>query len=85
MKKLKFGDYCVIGHKRFGVENKWYTYKVISRDCSANYYKPVPVCRSDKTKRQPEMIDVVRVIRCGVDETKVETFRMKDVGVGSGI
>jgi len=74
---MKFGDYCTIEQNRFGVENYKYRYKVIGAS-KANYYVPVPVDAMNK-KGKGDMVDVVKCIRCGVDETKVETFRLEDV------
>lgn len=74
---LDFGSYCLIEQKRYGAENEMYLYKVIGKG-GANYYRPVPV-NPRTTKEHGDMCDVVKVICCGVDETKVETFRLCDV------
>lgn len=74
---LRFGEYCMIEQKRFGVPNEMYCYKVIGSG-QANYYRPVPVMFDGLSNSGP-MCDVVKVICCGVDETRVETFRLCDV------
>lgn len=73
-----FGDYCCIEQKRYGAENEIYQYKVIGRG-RANYYRSVPVDANDRENKHGEMCDVLKVICCGVSETKVETFREQDV------
>ncbi len=75
---LDFGDYCEIEQKRYGVPNEFYQYKVIGR-AKCNYYHPVPVDANGNHKAYGEMEDVVKVICCGVMETHVETFRVRDV------
>ena len=81
MVNLCFGDYCKIEQKRYGVENEIYRYKVIGSS-KANYFRPVPVdscAPHNKIIKGRDWVDVVKVIKCGVDETKVETFRRSDV------
>ena len=75
---LDFGDYCEIEQKRYGAENEVYQYKVIGK-CRSNYYRPVPVDANGNGRELGGMCDVVKVICRGVDETKVETFRLQDV------
>jgi hypothetical protein len=75
---LDFGDYCCIEQKRYGAENEIYQYKVIGRG-RANYYRPVPVDDCAPHNERGDMCDVLKVICCGVSETKVETFRVQDV------
>ena len=75
---LDFGDYCTIEQKRYGVENEHYIYKVIGK-LKSNHYRPVPVDSREPHDTFGEMCSVVRVICCGVDERKVETFRLQDV------
>lgn len=76
--ELDFGDYCCIEQKRYGAENEIYRYKVIGRG-KANYYRSVPVDGAAPDNEFGEMCDVLKVICCGVSETKVETFRERDV------
>ena len=75
---MDFGDYCKIEQNRFGCDNEIYIYKVIGR-LKTNYYRPVPVNPHKIKVESGEMCEVVRAICCGVDETKVETFRVQDV------
>lgn len=74
---MYFGDFCEIEQLRHGVPNEFYTYKVVGSG-RANYYMPVPVGDGD-VRQIADMCDVVKVIRCGVCEEKVETFRLQDV------
>ncbi len=77
--RLSFGDYCNIEQKRFSGDNVTYTYKVIGAS-QANYYREVPVDASaPHNTRGGPVVDVVKVICCGVCEEQVETFRLKDV------
>ncbi len=78
-KKLDFGDYCVIEQKRYGVENEMFLYKVVSGGIKSNSYRNVPVDACDPTNTQGEIVDIILAIKCGVDETKVERFRLSDV------
>ena len=78
MKKLEFGDYCTIEQKRYGAVNEIYRYKVIGSG-KANYYREVPVDGAAPHNSKGDMVDVVKVICCGVCEEKVETFRLSDV------
>lgn len=75
---IDFGDYCVIEQKRYGADNERYTYKVIGNG-EANYFRSVPVDGCARDKMFGDMCEVVKVICCGVSETEVETFRLKDV------
>ena len=74
---MDFGDWCNIEQKRYRGENEIYLYKVIGTG-RANYYVPVPV-DANNTKAMGESCEVVKCIRAGVCEEKVETFRLQDV------
>ena len=79
---LDFGDYCTIEQKRYGCKNEFFQYKVIG-NFSSNCYREVPVDGANtKHKHAREMHDVLNVICCGVDETKVEKVRVCDVVEG---
>ena len=78
VKMLDFGSYCCIEQKRHAEVNETYMYKVIGRGM-ANYYRKVPVDSMEPNNTTGELTEVVKVICCGVDETKVETFRLQDV------
>ena len=75
---MDFGDYCWIEQKRYGSVNEMYRYKVIGAG-KANYWRAVPVDGCAQHNERGDICDVVKVICCGVDETKVETFRRCDV------
>jgi hypothetical protein len=81
---IDFGDYCLIEQKRYGVDNETYVYKVIRGGVSANYWRAVPVDSAAPHNERGDMCDVVKVIRCGVDETRVETFRLCDIRITEG-
>lgn len=74
---LGFGDYCLIEQKRFGCENEMFLYKVIGQ-LDTNYHRQVPV-NPHTIIVYGEIHESIRCICCGVDETKVETFRLCDV------
>lgn len=76
---LEFGDYCIIEQKRYRGDNEHYEYKVIGVQ-ESNYSKAVPVdANNPDEKIHGETCPVVRAICCGIDERKVETFRLIDV------
>ena len=77
-KGLDFGSYCTIEQKRYRAENEFYQYKVISVG-ESNYYVSVPVDARDNEKKFGDVVPVVKAICCGVDESKVETFRICDI------
>ena len=64
--------------KRYGVPNEFYTHKVINIFRS-NAWVDVPVQEPAKEVLHKEMEDVVSCICCGVDETEVLKYRVKDV------
>ena len=74
---MDFGDYCWVEQKRCG-GFEMHKYKVISAG-KANYWRAVPVDECAPNNERGDICDVVRVIRCGFDETKVDTFRRRDV------
>ena len=76
---MKFGDYCLIEQKRYVGENVMFLYKVTRGELRCNYWRGVPVDANQPDNCRGEMSDVIQVICCGVDETKVETFRLDDV------
>ena len=78
MSKLDFGDYCNIEQKRYGVEDEMFMYKVIGTG-KANYYRSVPADANNSENQHGPIVDIVKVIMCGVSEDRVETFRLKDV------
>lgn len=76
---MDFGDYCLIEQKRYGCENEMFLYKVTRGGLRCNYWKTVPVDARKPDNVRGELCDVIQAIQCGVDETKVETFRLQDV------
>ena len=80
---MDFGDYCLIEQKRYHADNEIFVYKVIGSG-NANYYRSVPVDSNNAEKQMGEMCQVVKAICCGVDETRVETFRLCDVNRKAG-
>lgn len=75
---IDFGDYVEIEQHRYGVPNEMYRYKVIGQFRS-NHYTTVPIHSVDGDKLQGEVVPVIACICCGVNETKVQKFRVEDV------
>lgn len=76
---MQFGDYCTIEQKRYVGENEHFLYKVIGGNRQSNRWQRVPVDVSLLEYDWGEISDVLLVVQCGVDETKVETVRLADV------
>jgi len=76
-KELDFGDYCIIEQKRFGTKNEMYLHKVVGR-LRSNSWVDVPVTGRTEEKCHKEMEDVLACICCGVLETEVRKYRVKD-------
>ena len=77
---MDFGDYCLIEQKRYaGHDNEMFLYKVIRGNMTCNNWMRVPVDGRVKEYDRGDMSEVIQVICCGVDETKVETVRLCDV------
>lgn len=79
-KDIGFGDYVVIEQHRYGVPNEMFLYKVVGY-MKSNCYVTVPVHSVDGEKLQGEVVPVIACIRCGIDETKVQKFRLEDVSL----
>jgi hypothetical protein len=75
---IDFGDYCYIEQKRFGVENEQYLHKVIGR-LRSNSWVDVPVYTPATQTIHDTTEEVVGAIMCGVDETRVLRYRLKDI------
>ncbi|EOI2439039.1 hypothetical protein ACMGBB_001927 [Klebsiella pneumoniae] len=76
--EFKFGDYAIIEQKRHGAPNEMFVHKVIDQ-LRSNTWVDVPV-RSPATETiHDEMEDVCLCICCGVDETEVRRYRVKDM------
>lgn len=76
--EFKFGDYAIIEQKRHGVPNEMFVHKVI-RQLRSNTWVDVPVQSPATETLHDEMEDVCWCICCGVDETKVRKYRVKDM------
>ncbi|RQW19864.1 hypothetical protein EH196_06880 [Bacillus sp. C1-1] len=68
--EIDFGDYVTIEQKRYGVPNEWYLHKVIS-SFKSNVWVETPIDSKIKEKGHNEVKEVLNVVCCGVDETKV--------------
>lgn len=75
---MDFGDYCYIEQKRYGVPNEMYVHKVIGR-LRSNTFVDVPMSTPPEEVIHDQFADVLRVVCCGVDETKVFKVRIQDV------
>lgn len=78
-----FGKYCKIayGYARFNDgKQQYHVYKIIS-NFRSNKYSDVPLVY--QTENNPtvhdEIVDVVNVIHCGIDESKVIRVALKDI------
>ncbi|WP_312731552.1 hypothetical protein [Atlantibacter hermannii] len=75
---FEFGDYAEIEQKRHYAANEIYRYKVI-KQLSSNSWVDAPVQSPATETIHPEMEDVCLCICCGVDETVVRKYRVKDM------
>ena len=81
-----FGRYCRIEMFRYGVPNEFYIHKIVSQN-RTNTYCDVPLKWDSKPERHPEkdglfpdnLEEVIWVVQCGIDETKVFPVALKDV------
>lgn len=76
--EFKFGDYAIIEQKRHGVPNEMFVHKVVGQ-LRSNTWVDVPVQSPATETIHGEMEDVCLCICCGVDETKVRKYRVKDM------
>lgn len=76
--EFKFGDYAIIEQKRHGVPNEMFVHKVIDQ-LRSNTWVDVPVQSPATETMHDEMEDVCLCICCGVDQTKVRRYRVKDM------
>ena len=76
--EFNFGDYALIEQKRLGVQNEIYVHKVISQ-ISSNTWVEVPVTVGKKEEIHDHSEPVCLCICCGVDETEVRRYRVKDM------
>lgn len=76
-----FGWYCRIpyGHYYKQTQEK-HIYKIVSCFGESNCWSEIPhTYQSEIPTRHDEMEFVVNVIHCGIDETKVLRFALKDI------
>lgn len=73
-----FGRYCRIEQLRYGVPNEMFLYKVVA-SLRSNSWCEVPYKTATKEVLHDSIEDCVLAICCGIDETKVQRFRMADV------
>lgn len=73
---IDFGDYVEIEMQRYGADNEFFIHKVVG-SFRSNYYLTAPL-RWDSEKEIGETEDVLNVIQCGIDETKVIRVRKSD-------
>lgn len=76
--EFKFGDYAIIEQKRHGVPNDMFVHKVIDQ-LRSNTWVDVPVQSPATETMHDEMEDVCLCICCGIDETEVRRYRVKDM------
>lgn len=82
--KPDFGDYVRIEMKRYGSPNEMYLHKVIGRLCSS-HAAAVPIDHGLETGTGTDPVqlggvrDVLNVVQCGVDETRVFKVAVEDV------
>lgn len=76
--EFKFGDYAIIEQKRHGVPNEMFVHKVIDQ-LRSNTWVDVPVQSPATETLHDEMEDVCWCICCGVSETEVRAYRVKDM------
>ncbi|CAM7761368.1 hypothetical protein KLPMCK419B_05725 [Klebsiella pneumoniae] len=76
--EFKFGDYAIIEQKRHGVPNEMFVHKVIDQ-LRSNAWVDVPVQSPATETMHDEMEDVCLCICCGVDETEVRRYRVRDM------
>lgn len=76
--EFKFGDYAIIEQKRHGVPNEMFVHKVVGQ-LRSNTWVDVPVQSPATETMHDEMEDVCLCICCGVDETEVRKYRVKDM------
>ena len=76
--EFKFGDYATIEQKRHGVPNEMFVHKVVGQ-LRSNTWVDVPVRVPATETLHGEMEDICLCICCGIDETKVRRYRVKDM------
>ena len=82
---IDFGDYVEIEMHRYGAANEFYLHKVIGAFVS-NAWATVPIkygpnddCTGIDSILHEQSEEVLNVVQCGIDETKVFRVRKSDV------
>lgn len=70
-----FGEYCLVPT---GCDKEKHIYKVVTHFRS-NSYCEVPLVHDSKPVLHDGVVDVLNVIHCGIDETKVARVALSDV------
>lgn len=73
-----FGRYCRIEQFRYHSPNELFLYKVVA-SLRSNSWCEVPYKTASHEVAHDHMEDCVLAICCGIDETKVQRFRVADV------
>ena len=82
-----FGRYCRIEMFRYGVPNEFYIHKIVSQN-RQNTYCDVPLRWDSEPETHPakegvqfpdNLEEVIWVVQCGIDETRVFPVALKDV------
>ncbi|AXF76090.1 hypothetical protein AV903_08550 [Erwinia tracheiphila] len=73
-----FGDYALTEQKRYYAPNEMFVHKVIGR-LRSNSWVDVPVKIPATNVIHEQMEEVCLCICCGVDETEVRRYRVKDM------
>lgn len=76
--EFKFGDYAIIEQKRHGAPNEMFVHKVVGQ-LRSNTWVDVPVRVPATETLHGEMEDICLCICCGIDETEVRRYRVKDM------
>lgn len=76
--EFKFGDYAIIEQKRHGVPNEMFVHKVVGQ-LRSNTWVDVPASVPATETLHGEMEDICLCICCGIDETEVRRYRVKDM------
>lgn len=76
--EFKFGDYAIIEQKRHGVPNEMFVHKVIDQ-LRSNTWVDVPERSPATETMHDKMEDVCLCICCGIDETEVRRYRVRDM------
>ena len=75
---IDFGDYISVEQHRYGADNEFYIHKVIGT-LKSNKWMDVPAINHNGMTLHDHMEEVVNCICCGVSETEVIRYRIKDV------